>query len=141
MGLHENGGLGGVDAAGQIVQRHLHDVVADLLGMVEVVGEGLRVGDHEEQLFEAAAVLEHDAVAQGAHIVAYVEASGRTVAGEDDLAHTFNSFLYVRYFLLVKQKTSCPMEFHGTGRTIRSCGTTQIGKAPALHARSCAPPG
>ena len=113
MGLHENGGLGGVDAAGQIVQRHLHDVVADLLGMVEVVGEGLRVGDHEEQLLEAAAVLEHDAVAQGANIVAYVETSGRTVAGEDDLAHSFNSFLYVRYFLLVKQKRPVPWNSMG----------------------------
>ena len=49
VGLYKNGGLGGVDAAGQIVQRHLHDVVADLLGMVEVVGEGLRVGDHLEK--------------------------------------------------------------------------------------------
>ena len=94
MGLHQNGGLGGVDTAGQVIQRHLHDVVAHLLGMVEVVGEGLCVGDHEEQLLESAAVLQHDAVAQGADVVADVETSGGTVAGEDDLTHDDVSFLY-----------------------------------------------
>ena len=106
MGLHQNRGLGGVNAARQIVQRHLHDVVPHLLGMVKVVGEGLCIGDHEEQLLKPAAVLQHHAVTQRTDVVADVEASGRAVACEDDLSHDDVSFLYEKYFETTKNVLS-----------------------------------
>ena len=87
VGLHQNGGFLRVDAAGQIVQRHLQDVVPHLLGMVEVVRQRLGVGDHEEQLFIPAAVLQRHAVAQRAYIVAHMKPSGGTVACQNDLSH------------------------------------------------------
>ena len=90
--------LPGVKTARHIVQSHLHDVLAHLAGVVEVVGESLRVGDHKEQLLEFAAVLQNDAVAEGADVVTHVQASGGTVAGEDDLTHDDVSFLYDNYF-------------------------------------------
>ncbi len=63
-GLDKHVALPGVEAAGHVVQRHLQNVLAYLAGVVEVVGEGLRVGDHEVELLEFAAVLQNDPVAQ-----------------------------------------------------------------------------
>ncbi len=80
VGLHQNGGFLRVDAAGQVIQRHLKDVVPHLLGMVEVVGQRLGVGDHEEQLFKLAAVLQRNAVAEGAHKMSHMKPPGGTVA-------------------------------------------------------------
>ena len=104
-GLDEHVGLGRVDAAGHVVQRHLQDVLPHLLRMVEVVGQRLCVGDHEEQLVEFAAVLQEHAVAERAYIVAHVQASGGTVAGEDDLTHSRVSFLYDKYFFETTKKS------------------------------------
>ena len=97
-GLNEHMAFPGVKTARHIVQSHLHDVLAHLAGVVEVVGESLRVGDHKEQLLEFAAVLQNDAVAEGADVVTHVQTSGGTVAGEDDLTHDDVSFLYDNYF-------------------------------------------
>ena len=73
--------------------------------MVEVVGQRLCVGDHKEELVEFAAVLQEHAVAERAYIVAYVQASGGTVAGEDDLTHNRVSFLYDKYFFETTKKS------------------------------------
>ena len=86
-GLDEQGGLLRVQAAGQIVQSHVHDVLADLFRVLGVVGKGLGVGDHDIDLVELSGVLKGHALLQGAHIVARVQAAGGPVAGEDDLFH------------------------------------------------------
>ena len=79
--LDEYGGFGRVDADGQIVERHLQDVVADLDVVAHVVGQGLGVGDQQEL---AVAVLQGHAVLQRADKVAQVQLAGGAVAGEDD---------------------------------------------------------
>ena len=106
VGLHQNGGFGRVDAAGQVIQRHLKDVVPHLLGMVEVVGEGLRVGDHEEQLFKFAAVLQRDAVAERADEMAHMKPSGGTVACQNDLSHDRFLLLCENIFDKIKNPVS-----------------------------------
>ena len=91
-GLDEDVCLGGVDAHGQIVQSDLQDVLAHLLRVVGVVGEGLCVSDHDIDLVELARVLQPDTLLQRADIVADVEPARRAVARQNDLFHTFLLF-------------------------------------------------
>ena len=91
-GLDEDVCLGGVDAHGQIVQSDLQDVLAHLLRIVGVVGEGLCVSDHDIDLVELARVLQPDTLLQRADIVADMEPARRAVARQNDLFHTFLLF-------------------------------------------------
>ena len=91
-GLDEDVCLGGVDAHGQIVQSDLQDVLAHLLRVVGVVGEGLCVSDHDIDLVEFARVLQPDTLLQRADIVADMEPARRAVARQNDLFHTFLLF-------------------------------------------------
>ena len=91
-GLDEDVCLGGVDAHGQIVQSNLQDVLAHLLRVIGVVGEGLCVGDHDIDLVELARVLQPDTLLQRADIVADMEPARRAVARQNDLFHTFLLF-------------------------------------------------
>ena len=91
-GLDEDVCLGGVDAHGQIVQSDLQDVLAHLLRVVGVVGEGLCVSDHDIDLVELARVLQPDTLLQRADIVADMEPARRAVARQNDLFHTFLLF-------------------------------------------------
>ena len=86
-GLDENMGLGGVDAAGQIIQRHLQDVLAHLFRVVGVIGQGLCIGDHNVDLIVLAGVLQAHPLLQGTDIVAHMQAAGGAVAGQNDLFH------------------------------------------------------
>lgn len=86
-GLDEEGALLRVKAARQIVERDLHDVLTDLFRVLGVVGQRLCVRDHDIDLVELAGVLEADSFAQRADVMAYVQASGRTVAGKNNLFH------------------------------------------------------
>ena len=86
-GLDENVGLGRVDAAGQVVQRHLQDVLAHLLGVIGVVGQSLCIGDHDVNFVVLAGVLQAHALFQGADVVAHMQAAGRTVAGQNNFFH------------------------------------------------------
>ena len=63
-GLDENMGLGGVDAAGQIIQRHLQNVLAHLLRVVRIVGQRLCVCNHDVNFIEFTGVLQLYAAAQ-----------------------------------------------------------------------------
>ena len=113
-GLNEHMGLGRVDAAGHIVQRHLQNVLPHLAGVVEVVGQRLCVGDHEKQLVELAAVLQNDAVTQRTHIVTHMEAARGAVAGKDDLAHSDISFLFSKSFKIFQVfYLNFPLAFQG----------------------------
>ena len=86
-GLNEDVGLGGVDAHGQIVQRHLQNVLAHLLRVVGVVGQRLCVSDHDVDLIELAGVLQPDALLQGANVMAHMQTARGAVAGQDNLLH------------------------------------------------------
>ena len=90
--LHEKRGALGIEPRGEVVQSHFDDVLPHLLGIVGVVGEGLGIGDHDEDLLEFAGVLQLDAAAQRPHVMAQVETTRRTVAGKDYFAHRFILF-------------------------------------------------
>lgn len=74
-----------VDAGGQVVQRHVDDVVPDLAGIVRIVGERLIVRDEDVHLVKAAGVLQLHPPPERADIVPQVQPPGRAVAREDDL--------------------------------------------------------
>nr|GEU28206.1 hypothetical protein [Tanacetum cinerariifolium] len=78
--LDQDGRLGGIDAHGQVVERHFHHVAVHLVDVVHIVGQRLRVGQHDELLV---IVLVGHAVAQAAHVMAEVQRAGGTVAGQD----------------------------------------------------------
>ena len=86
-GLDEDVDLVGVQTAGQIVQCHLQDVLAHLLRVVGVVGQCLRIGDHDKDLVIFAGVLQPHPLLQRADIVANVQAAGGTVAGQNNFFH------------------------------------------------------
>ena len=90
-GLDEDVDLVGVQTAGQIVQCHLQDVLADLLRVIGVVRQGLRVSDHNIDLVELAGVLQAHALLQRANVVANMQAARGTVAGQNDLFHCNSS--------------------------------------------------
>ena len=80
--MDKDGHLLGVEAAGQIVEGHLDDVLAHLLGVVDVVGQGLCVGDEDEHLLVVGGLLQFDAAAQRPDVMTDMEAAGGAVAGE-----------------------------------------------------------
>ena len=81
-GLQANSGEPGVDADGQIIGHDFEDMVADFLRVAAVIGEPLQVGDQDKLLV---VVLQRDALAQRADVVAKMQLAGRPVAGEDGL--------------------------------------------------------
>ena len=85
LALDKDGDFGGVEPYGEVVEGYLNHVLAHLLGVVYVVGEGLGVGDEDEHLLEIAGFLEFYAALEGAYVVAYVETAGGAVACEDYL--------------------------------------------------------
>lgn len=93
QGLDEDGDFIGVQPAGEVVQRHLDDVLPHLFRVVGVVGESLGVGNHHIHFIVISGVLQLHPPAQGAHIVADMEFSGGAVPGEDNFFHGVNSFL------------------------------------------------
>ena len=90
--MDEDVDLVGVQTAGQIIQCHLQDVLADLLRVIGVVRQGLRVSDHNIDLVELAGVLQAHALLQRANVVANMQAARGTVAGQNDLFHCDFSF-------------------------------------------------
>jgi hypothetical protein len=104
-GLDKDVGLGRVDAAGQVVQCHLQDVLAHLFRVVGVVGQGLCVGDHHIDLIVLAGVLQAHALLQGADVVAHMQTSGRAVARQN---HFFHGFLLLNGNSLRQALTGLP---------------------------------
>ena len=78
-GVRVDHGLIGVQAACQVVENHVVDVVLDVVGGV-AVGDDLVVGD--EHVGVHAHVLQLHAALERAEIVAQVQAAGGAVAGE-----------------------------------------------------------
>lgn len=79
--LHAERRKARIDPDREVVQGEVEHVARDTPRIVGVVGERLRVGDQDELLV---VVLERDAVAQAAAIVAEMERAGRAIAGQDD---------------------------------------------------------
>ena len=77
--MREDDGLLGIDAAGQVVHHHVVHVVLDVLGGV-AIGDHLVVGDDDARGY--AHVLQRDAFADGAEVVAHVQTARGTVARE-----------------------------------------------------------
>ena len=123
-GLDEDVCLGGVDAHGQIVQSDLQDVLAHLLRVIGVVGEGLCVSDHDIDLVELARVLQPDTLLQRADIVADMEPARRAVARQNDLFHTFLLFQnplrggkrqHFNYYKYIPRRFPCQQKPHRNG--------------------------
>ena len=91
-GLDKQGGFLRIQAAGQIVQGYLHDILTDLLRVFRVISEGLGVGDHNINFVVAAGILKFYPLFQGSHIMSHMKAACGPVAGEDDLFHMLCSF-------------------------------------------------
>ena len=77
--MREDDGLLGVDAAGQVVHHHVVHIVLDVLGGI-AIGDHLVVGDDDACGY--AHVLQRDAFADGAEVVAHVQTARGTVARE-----------------------------------------------------------
>ena len=85
--LNEQSGLRRIQSAGHIVQCDLNNILPYLLRILDVVGQCLRIGDHDKCLFIFSGVLQLHTSSQRAHIMTYMESSCRSVSGQNNLAH------------------------------------------------------
>ena len=94
LGLDKQRGHCRVKTAGQIIQRHLNDVLPHLLRIVGIVRQRLCVGDHDEDPLEFARVLQLHATAQRAYVMAQMEPTGGSVARQYDFFHNAKILQY-----------------------------------------------
>ena len=94
--LDEERRFRGVETHREVVQRHFDDILTHLFRVVGIVGERLRIGDHNEYFVELARVLQLDAAAERTHEVAQMEPARGTVAGKDDFCHIFRESTFCR---------------------------------------------
>ena len=85
--LDKDSGLGRVKAYGQVVEGYFDNVLAHLLRIVEIVGEGLDVSYEDEHLVVVTFVLDFHPPAEAAYIVSEMEPSRRTVSCQYDFSH------------------------------------------------------
>ena len=85
LALHEKGHLLGVETAGQIVEGDLDYILAYLFGVIGVVSQRLSVGDKHKHLAVIARVLQFYAATERTDEMTDVQATGGTVAGENNL--------------------------------------------------------
>src|SRR5262249_26862381 len=83
-GLDDDGARLRVDADGEVVQRDLQNVVADLFGLIRVVRQGLEIGDQEGGVVR---MLERHAGRPRPRAVPKMERSGGSVARQDGSSH------------------------------------------------------
>ena len=100
-GLDEDAGLRRIDADGEVVESDLAHISSDLLWIVRVVRERLSVSDHDVDVVEFAGVLQLDAFAQGADVVADMKAAGRAVAGKNDFFHMISPVINGRCIVIL----------------------------------------
>lgn len=85
--LNKQVGFRRIQPAGEVIQGHLQNVFPDFVGMVGIVGEGLRVGDHDVDPVKFAGILQLHPAAQRADIVAQMQPPGGAVASQNDFFH------------------------------------------------------
>ena len=76
-----------IKADGEIVQGNLDDILANLFRVLEIVGQRLRVGDHDEDFVEFAGVLKLHAAPERPDIVSDMKFAGGSVTGQDGFSH------------------------------------------------------
>ena len=79
--LNQNRRLLRVNSRRQIIQRYIDDVPANLLRIVRIVRQRLRVRDHDVDFVVIAAVLQLHSAAQRSYIMSDVKTPRRTVTG------------------------------------------------------------
>ena len=98
-GLDEKGRFSRIKAACQIIQCYLDDVLTYLFRVLSVVCKRLGISNHDIYLIVCTRILQLYTLAQRAYIVAYMQTSGRTVAGQDNFTHisltSFCSYIYI----------------------------------------------
>ena len=98
-GLNEKGRFSRIKAACQIIQGYLDDVLTHLFRMLSVVCKRLGISNHDIYFIICTRILQLYTLAQRAYIVAYMQTSGRTVAGQDNFTHisltSFCSYIYI----------------------------------------------
>ena len=80
-GLDKDRGFIRINAAGQIIQSDLNDILTDFLRMLCVVGERLGVCNHNVDLIVLAGVLELYTLRKRTHVMTDMKAAGGTVSG------------------------------------------------------------
>ena len=100
-GLDEDAGLRGIDADSEVVESDLAHISSDLLRIVRIVRERLRVSDHDVDVVEFAGVLQLDTLTQGADVVADMKAAGRAVAGKNDFSHMISPIINGRCIVIL----------------------------------------
>lgn len=73
-----------VRRADTIAQGHLDDVLAHFLRVLDVIREGLGVGDYDECFLVLAGILQFHPAEQEADVAAYMQPAYGLVTGEDD---------------------------------------------------------
>ena len=92
VALDEERAFFGVEAGREPVECDIDDALAQLFGVVGVIGEGLHVGHEHKHFVVVASVLQFHAAAQRADVVAQMEFSGGAVSSE-------NYFFHCRFLL------------------------------------------
>ena len=82
LALYEDSHLFRVQTASQIVQRHLDDILAHLLRIVNIIGQGLCIGNKDIHLVVIALVLQLHTTAEATHVMTNMKPARRTVAGK-----------------------------------------------------------
>ena len=100
-GLDEDAGLRRIDADSEVVKSDLAHISSDLLRIVRIVRERLRVSDHDVDVVEFAGVLQLDTLTQGADVVADMKAAGRAVAGKNDFSHMISPVINGRCIVIL----------------------------------------
>ena len=85
--LDEDGGLFRVNAAGKVVQRHFKDVVAHFFRIVGIVGQSLRIGQHDVDFIKFARILQQNALFERSGEVSDVQLTRGAIPGQNDIAH------------------------------------------------------
>ena len=106
-----------VETRREVIERHLHDVLPHLFGIVRIVRERLCVGDHDEYALEFARVLQFDAAAQRSDVMPQMEPARGAVAGKNDFSH---SVFQRSCFVYVWRSVCGPVLLSGSGRSRRS---------------------
>lgn len=86
-GLNKDCRLRGVNAAREIVERHLHNVAPHLFGVLGIVGQRLRVRNHDEDFVEFARVLKFYTLLERPDVMPDMESSCRSVPCKNHLFH------------------------------------------------------
>ena len=88
-GLNENGAFFRIQTTCQIVQSHLCNVLSYFFRMLCIICQCLCIGDHNINFVEFSGVLQFYPFFQGTYVMSYMQPSGGTISGQNNLFHVF----------------------------------------------------